>query len=67
MRDAIQSQPKADGFVKVVRVEYGCVRCQKCHREGDPLFAPHVVFQAKHSYREVDVYQAIVEAKAAAE
>ena len=35
--------------------------------EGDPLFAPHLLYQSKHGVREVDVYTAIVEAAAAAE
>jgi hypothetical protein len=30
---------------------YGCVRCQKEHREGlDPEYEPHLMFQSKHGW-----------------
>jgi hypothetical protein len=52
-------------FLNVVLIEYGCVRCQKYHREGrDAEFRDHLFWQSKHGTREVDVYQAIVEAAA---
>lgn len=47
----------------VVFIEYGCVLCQCYHREGrDALYGPHLHRQGKHTYREVDVYEAILEA-----
>ena len=54
-------------FADVSIAEYQCCSCDRrglpsLHRSGDPLFSSHAVFQAKHSYREVDVYAAIVEA-----
>jgi hypothetical protein len=33
--------------------EYGCVKCQKYHREGEELYEPHIGFQSKHGLREV--------------
>jgi hypothetical protein len=53
-------------YLDVVLREFGCCRCQAYHREGEPLFAAHLMFQSKNSYREVDVFTAIVEAAAAA-
>lgn len=29
-------------------VEYGCVKCQKYHREGDDLYDAHLMWQSKH-------------------
>lgn len=52
-------------FLNVVLREYGCVRCQTYHTEGQPLFAEHIMSQSKHGVREVDVYTAIIEAAAA--
>lgn len=48
-------------YLPVVLREYGCTRCQTYHREPDPLYREHLVWQSKHSYREVDVYTAITE------
>jgi hypothetical protein len=31
--------------------EYGCVRCQTYHIEGDPLFEEHLYFQSKQGIR----------------
>ena len=33
-------------------VDYGCVRCQQYHEEGDPLYEEHKFFQSKHGIRE---------------
>lgn len=41
--------PSADHIL--VR-DYGCVKCQKYHREGDLLYEEHLYFQSKHSIRE---------------
>lgn len=31
--------------------EYGCVECQRYHREGiDAEFEPHLLYQSKHGY-----------------
>ena len=32
--------------------EFGCVLCQKWHREGEPLYQDHILFQSKHGIRE---------------
>jgi hypothetical protein len=58
---------RAARFLDVTIAEYACLSCGgAAHREGDPLFKRHVVFQAKHTFRQVDVYQAILEAHAGA-
>jgi hypothetical protein len=31
--------------------DYGCVKCQKYHREGDPLYTLHLFHQSKHGIR----------------
>lgn len=46
--------------------EYGCVRCQGYHREGDALYDAHLYFQSKHGLRFVTLEQAIIEAAAVA-
>lgn len=59
MRDAVS-------YLPVVVREYGCVRCQGDHREGEPLYAEHLPWQSRHGIREVDVYEAIILAAARA-
>ena len=46
--------------------EYGCVRCQKYHREDEPIYAEHLMLQSKHGPRFVEVDEAIVRAAARA-
>ncbi len=67
MMGEFQCTRRAARFLDVTIAEYACLACRcATHREGDPLFRPHVVFQAKHTYRTVDVYAAILEAYAGA-
>lgn len=69
MSDRVPLHPPActdARYLHVVLAEYGCCRCQGYHREGEPLFEPHLFWQSKHSYRERDVYDAILEAAAGA-
>ena len=33
-------------------VYYGCVRCQREHRQGQPEFEAHIFDQSKHGIRE---------------
>ncbi len=35
--------------------EYGCVVCQAWHREGTPLYDPHLWHQSKHGPRTVRI------------
>lgn len=35
--------------------EYGCVKCQKWHRDNEAIYAEHIMFQSKHGPREVRV------------
>lgn len=53
-------------YLDVVLIEYGCCLCQTEHTEGQPLFAAHIGFQSRSSYRRVDVETAIIEAAAVA-
>jgi len=42
--------PKAGAAAEPVRA-YGCVRCQREHRQGlDAEYEPHLPFQSKHGY-----------------
>jgi hypothetical protein len=42
--------------------EYGCVRCQKYHREDEAIYAEHIMCQSKHGPRLVDVEEAVLRA-----
>ena len=36
------------GLPRLTIEVYGCVECQRCHYEGDPLYAAHLCRQSKH-------------------
>lgn len=50
-------------YAHVVIREYGCVKCQRWHREGeaDRLYEAHMCWQARNAYREIHVEDAIAE------
>ena len=49
-----------------VMYEYGCCRCQTYHREGEAVYAEHIMWQSKHGPRWVSIERAIIEAAAVA-
>ncbi len=34
-------------------LHYGCVECQRYHRQFDPEFGPHLFRQSKHGYEHI--------------
>ena len=51
-REAVEAVLSVAGPEQIVRAltrrEYGCVKCQTYHVEGDPLYEAHLYFQSKH-------------------